>query len=165
MRKLSTFVEGAALALVDIASADVLELTYDTRKKSRFKAELKTGEQVGVMLPRGRVLRGGDILADEHGAYVCIVAAAECLSRVVSDDPRLLMRAAYHLGNRHLPLQVGAGCLAYQHDHVLDAMVRGLGLKVDTEEASFEPEEGAYAAHSQSGAKSHDDNHNHDHNH
>ena len=164
MRKITTVVEGEALekfeaAIVKGSTVDSLELPYDTRKKSRFKAELNSGEQVGVVLPRGKVLRGGDVLADENGGYVRIIAAAERLSRVHSEDPCLLARAAYHLGNRHLPLQVGAGWLVYQHDHVLDAMVQGLGLQVDIQEMSFEPEEGAYAAHSKNVGKGHGHSH------
>jgi len=164
MRKITTVVEGEALeqfeaAMLGGSSADSLELPYDIRKKSRFKAVLNSGEQVGVVLPRGKVLRGGDVLADERGAYVRIIAAAESLSRAVSEDPCLLARAAYHLGNRHLPLQVGDGWLSYQHDLVLDAMVKGLGLEIGVQEMSFEPEEGAYAAHSQGEAKGHGHNH------
>lgn len=166
MRKITTFVEGEDLALVDVSLVDILELAYDTRKKSRFKAEAVGGEELGVMLPRGRVLRDGDVLADESGGYLRIVAATELVSRVVSADPSLLARAAYHLGNRHVPLQVSEGWLSYQHDHVLDTMVQGLGLEVSTTQASFEPEEGAYSAHSQGGVKAHgngDGHHGHSH--
>lgn len=159
MRKITTFVEAEQLALVDASTADVLELTYDTRKKSRFKARTSSGEQLGVILPRGRVLRGGDVLADESGALVRVIAAPEQISRVRSEDPWLLARAAYHLGNRHVPLQVDSDWLGYQHDHVLDAMVRGLGLQVSVEQASFEPEEGAYAAHSQNAEVDHGHSH------
>ena len=159
MRKITQIIDRAAAADLAASTACELVLPYDTRKKSRFKAELSSGEQVGVVLPRGKVLRGGDVLVDEQGGYVRIVSAAESLSRVISEDPRLLARAAYHLGNRHLPLQVGPGWLAYQHDHVLDAMVQGLGLQVDIQEMSFEPEEGAYAAHSQGAGKGHGHSH------
>jgi urease accessory protein len=171
MRKITTFIEAEQVGLVDASAVDVLELAYDTRKKSRFKAQASSGEQLGVILPRGRVLRGGDVLADESGALVRVVAAPEQISRVHSEDPWLLARAAYHLGNRHVPLQVDSGWLSYQHDHVLDAMVQGLGLRVSVEQAGFEPEEGAYSAHSKEGAKSHShgaheyqgDHHSHNH--
>ncbi len=96
------------------------------------------------MLPRGHVLRGGDCLRASDGRIIEIHAAAEAVSTARSDDAQLLARAAYHLGNRHMPLQVGAGWLRYRHDHVLDEMVKGLGLAVQTEQAPFEPESGAY---------------------
>ncbi|MGK2913842.1 MAG: urease accessory protein UreE [Porticoccaceae bacterium] len=123
-----------------------LRLPYDVRKKSRFKAESTEGEGFGVMLPRGRVLRDGDQLLDDSGRIVAVQAAPENLSIAAADDPCLLARAAYHLGNRHVPLQIGTGWLRYQHDHVLDAMVVGLGLHVSVEALPFEPEDGAYAS-------------------
>ena len=129
----------------EAAAQVTLRLTYDLRKKSRFKAESTQGEGFGVMLPRGRILRDGDRLLDDSGRIVAVQAAPETLSSAAADDPCLLARAAYHLGNRHVPLQIGAGWLRYQHDHVLDAMVAGLGLHLRVESAPFEPEAGAYA--------------------
>lgn len=155
MRKVVAFAE-AAVAPAKAQSSELV-LPFDTRKKSRFKAQASSGEALAVMLPRGRILRGGDCLVDEDGGFVGVVAAPEAVSRAASTDPRLLARAAYHLGNRHVPLQIGAGWLCYQHDHVLDAMVRGLGLAVSAEQAPFEPEAGAYSA-SDSGAR-HDHSH------
>lgn len=128
------------------AAQVTLRLPYDVRKKSRFKAESTQGEGFGVILPRGRVLRDGDQLLDDSGRVVAVQAASETLSIAAADDPYLLARAAYHLGNRHVPLQIGAGWLRYQHDHVLDAMVAGLGLRVTVDSAPFEPEDGAYAS-------------------
>lgn len=150
MRKITEFSDGHGSV-----SGLELVLTYDTRKKSRFKAELTNGESLGVMLPRGRMLRGGDSLQDEAGNVICVVAAPEPVSLVSSNDLRALVRAAYHLGNRHVPLQVGDGWLRYQHDHVLDDMVLGLGLQVDYEQAPFEPEDGAYSGAASEGQHGH----------
>tara|TARA_R110000787_G_scaffold75748_2_gene167519 strand:+ start:12693 stop:13151 length:459 start_codon:yes stop_codon:yes gene_type:complete len=150
MRKITEFAEGH-----DLATDAELVLPYDTRKKSRFRAELKNGEPLGVILPRGRVLRGGDYLQDEAGKVIGVVAAPESVSLATSDNACLLVRAAYHLGNRHVPLQVGDGWLRYQHDHVLDDMVLGLGLRVAYEQAPFEPEDGAYASTAGGGQHGH----------
>lgn len=124
-----------------------LTLRFELRQKSRQLARLDSGEEVGLFLARGTVLRDGALLRAENGAIVKVKAAQETLSVVRTDDPWLLSRAAYHLGNRHVPLQIRPGELCYQHDHVLDAMVRELGLSVNVEESSFEPEAGAYGHH------------------
>ncbi|WP_409277864.1 urease accessory protein UreE [Pseudomonas defluvii] len=135
-------------------------LALDTRIKSRVRITLDDGREAGLMLERGQLIRGGELLANEQGTEVIRVqAAAEQVSTVRSDDPLLLARAAYHLGNRHVPLQIEAGLLRYQHDHVLDDMVRGLGLQVAQEQAPFEPEAGAY----QSAPHSHSHSHANDH--
>ena len=127
--------------------ADVqLVLPFDSRNKSRLRTSLASGEEVGLMLERGSILRGGDLLLADDGRIVEVIAASETVSTVTSDDPWSLARAAYHLGNRHVALQIGAGWVRYQHDHVLDDMVRGLGLNVQVEQAPFEPEAGAYGA-------------------
>jgi urease accessory protein len=127
-----------------IASAR-MTLPFDLRKKSRLRTQLDSGEEVALMLERGMMLRGGDLLEAQDGRIVAVIAADEEVSTVTSDDPWQLSRAAYHLGNRHVSLQVGQGWLRYQHDHVLDEMVRGLGLKVEIQTAPFEPEGGAYS--------------------
>lgn len=120
-------------------------LTLDTRIKSRVRVTLDDGREAGLMLERGQLVRGGELLGDEQGTEVVrVLAAAEQVSTVRCADALLLTRAAYHLGNRHVPLQIGAGFVRYQHDHVLDEMVRGLGLEVAVEQAPFEPEAGAY---------------------
>jgi urease accessory protein len=129
-----------------------LVLPFDLRCRSRFRARLVSGEEVGVILERGYTLRGGDLLLADDGRVVEITAAQETVSGVRSSDPQRLARAAYHLGNRHVSLQIGDGWLRYRHDHVLDEMVRGLGLPVVVEEAPFEPESGAY----QGGGHAHD---------
>ncbi|HEY6641129.1 urease accessory protein UreE [Povalibacter sp.] len=125
-----------------------LSLPFDQRSKSRLRTTLDNGEEIGLFLERGSVLRGGDQLVCDDGRIVEVIAAPETVSTVRSADPLQLLRAAYHLGNRHIALQIGAGWLRYQNDYVLDDMVRGLGLSVDVELAPFEPEAGAYGAHS-----------------
>jgi urease accessory protein len=127
-----------------------LTLPFELRSKSRLRTVLSTGEEAGVVLERGSVLRGGDLLLADDGRVIEIVAAAERVSTVRASDTSSLARAAYHLGNRHVALQVGPDWLRYLHDHVLDDMVRGLGFIVIIEEAPFEPEAGAYGAHSHS---------------
>lgn len=123
-----------------------LTLPFDLRTKSRLPVTLDTGEVVGLMLPRGTVLGEGDLLRDESGRVIEVHAAPEPVSTAASEDPVLLARACYHLGNRHVPLQISVGWVRYQHDHVLDQMLRELGLTVTTAELPFEPERGAYAA-------------------
>ena len=135
-----------------------LVLSYDARNKSRFRARLENGEEIAVMLPRGTVLAHGDRLLTDEGESYEVLAADESLSVATTDDPHLLSRATYHLGNRHVPLEIGVGRLAYQHDHVLDDMLRRLGLSVTYESGRFEPESGAYG-------HSHHDHSHHDHSH
>ncbi|AIW15690.1 urease accessory protein UreE [Vibrio tubiashii] len=125
-----------------------LSLPIDSRIKSRLKVELDDGREAGLFLPRGHILRGGEQLKSQCGMIVEIKAAPEKVSTVYCSDLHLLTRVAYHLGNRHVPLQVEFGWVRYQHDHVLDEMVQGLGAKVTTEDASFEPESGAYGGRS-----------------
>jgi urease accessory protein len=144
------------------AADDRLVLPFDTRSRSRFRARLTSGEEVGVIPQRGQVLRGGDLLRAGDGRIVEVGASAESVSTLKSDDARVLARAAYHLGNRHVALQVGDGWLRYRHDHVLDDMARGLGLSVILEEAPFEPEPGAYAME---GAPDPGHGHHHGHHH
>jgi urease accessory protein len=118
---------------------------------------------VAVIIERGQVLRGGDRLQADDGTVVEVRAAPETVSTARADDARQLLRAAYHLGNRHVALQLGESWLRYLHDHVLDQMLAGLGLRVWVEAAPFEPESGAYApAH---GGHGHDQGHGHSHSH
>jgi urease accessory protein len=126
-----------------------LTLPLEQRVRSRLRVTLDDGTVAGVFLQRGQVLRDGDLLASAEGQIVRVRAAAEPVSEVRCDDPLLLARACYHLGNRHVPLQIEGGLLRYQHDHVLDEMLRGLGLRPSSTEAPFQPEPGAYggAAH------------------
>lgn len=138
------------------APADVkLVLPFQLRNKSRLRTTLDTGEEVGLFLERGSILRGGDLLLAEDGRVVEVVAEPEAVSTVHASEPVALCRASYHLGNRHVALQIGPGWVRYQHDHVLDDMVRGLGLAVTVEQAPFEPEAGAYGGHSHSALAPH----------
>jgi len=144
------------------ATAITVELPYDLRKKSRLRGVSRCGRQVGFQLERGSELRDGQRLLAASGEVVEVVASPETLSTVGSPEPLLLMRAAYHLGNRHVPLQITETLLRYQHDHVLDDMVRGLGLVVTVEKAPFQPESGAYHRGGEGGNHHHQDHHHHD---
>ncbi|MGF1704731.1 urease accessory protein UreE [Enterovibrio baiacu] len=125
-----------------------VSLGIDARIKSRIKVALDDGRDAGLFLPRGITLRDGDVLVSTEGEHVRVVAAEEKVSTAKADSPLLLARLSYHLGNRHVPLQVGDGWVRYQHDHVLDEMVGLLGGAVVVEMAPFEPEAGAYGGHS-----------------
>lgn len=148
----------------DEDAAVTLSLTFAQRQKSRAKAASESGQEVAWFLPRGHVLADGDCLTAQDGSLVSITAAAETVSEVSCDNSLLLSRAAYHLGNRHVPLQIDAGRLRYQHDHVLDAMLSGLGLRVECLQQPFHPEPGAYHSHAGHVHNS-DDQHGHDHSH
>lgn len=124
-----------------------LTLPFEQRQKTRLHTTLDNGQEAGLFLARGMVLRNGDTLKAESGEIIKIISASEQVSTAMADHALLLMRACYHLGNRHVPLEVSAHYLRYQHDHVLDAMVARLGLNVVQEWSPFEPEAGAYAHH------------------
>jgi urease accessory protein len=119
-------------------------LSFDQRQKSRLRAKLESGEEVALVLPRGRVLRGGDRVTTTDGRVVEIVGAPEKLLHIESES---LAKVAYHLGNRHVAVQVGEGYLRIAEDHVLEDMLRRLGARVSHVEAPFEPEAGAYGHH------------------
>jgi urease accessory protein len=149
-------------------ATDSVALAYDERKRSRLKVTLASGFEAGIFLERGDHLHGGDkLIAEDGSAVVEIVAAPERLIEAVADSPLLFARAAYHLGNRHVPVQIlptgNGGKLRFQTDHVLAEMVRGLGCAVGETEAPFQPESGAYGAHG--GHHHHHDDHDHDHAH
>jgi urease accessory protein len=148
------------------AANDYLSLDFDTRQRSRFKADTQSGNTVGVDLPRTETLKSGCVLADTNSNLMQIFAANQSLTQVTtSGDGFLLMKAAYHLGNRHVPLMITPSVLFFEPDHVLSDMLVRLGVHVEDVNAPFEPETGAY----QSGhAHSHDhsnDNHVHNHSH
>jgi len=153
------------------AAADhSVTLPFVLRQKSRLRADLDGGGEVAIYLSRGHVMRQGDLLLADDGSVVEVRAADETVSTVTASDALQLLRGAYHLGNRHVPLQVSDGFVRYQHDHVLDDMVRELGLSVKVEQAPFEPEGGAYGGgHSHGdgddGDDGHDGEHGHDHGH
>ena len=112
------------------------------------KVTLDDGREAGIFLERGSLLRNGDLISGPQGLIVKVIAAKEPVSTVYCDDALLLAKAAYHLGNRHVPLQIEQNFLRYQHDHVLDEMLKQMGLEVIVEDAAFEPEAGAYQQHS-----------------
>lgn len=134
-------------------ATDSVALAYDERKRSRLKVTLASGLEAGIFLERGDHLHGGEkLLAEDGSAIVEILAAPEKLIEAVADSPLLFARAAYHLGNRHVPVQIlptdNGGKLRFQTDHVLAEMAKGLGCTVAETEAPFQPESGAYGAHS-----------------
>ncbi len=141
---------GRGLAPVLLKRAAAVELDWDVRQKSRFDATDSLGRALGVFLPRGTVLRGGDVLVAEDGSLMRVIAAAQAVLQITpcaehgsSFD---LMRAAYHLGNRHVALELQPDRLQFEPDHVLAAMLRAMHLTVTEAQAPFEPEAGAYAA-------------------
>jgi len=125
---------------------DILTLPFATRQKSRFKAQLDSGKEVGIFLERGKILRDGDLLQTANGLIIRLASAEEKLSCVSCASPLLLAKLCYHLGNRHVSLQVEVDHIYYLQDSVLDDMVIGLGAHVTHVLRSFEPEEGAYSA-------------------
>lgn len=123
---------------------DTVTLSFDARCKSRLLLRLDSGDTAALIVERGRLLRGGDCVRTEDGREVEIVAESEALLEASSDDPVVIAKAAFHLGNRHVAVQVMPNRLRFQNDHVLGEMVKGLGLRVTAVVAPFEPEGGAY---------------------
>ena len=156
--------QGLAAALLRRASS--VELNWDLRQKSRFDAVDSAGRQLGFMLPRGTVLRGGDVAVVEDGSLVHVHAAPQAVLvvRPCSEHgtPRDLLRAAYHLANRHVPLELQADHLKLEPDHVLADMLRAMHLAVPGEHSAFEPEGGAYVAAGHARAHGNDHSHAHD---
>ena len=158
---------GAGLAPVLVRRAATLELDWQTRQKSRFDAVDSQGRRIGVFLARGGAVRGGDVLVAEDGSLIAVRAKAEPVLAVTVGPhgaPLDLLRAAYHLGNRHVPLEVTPARLQLEPDHVLADLLRRMGLLVEAVEAPFEPESGAYDPRS-AGAHEHEHEHEHEHGH
>jgi len=130
-----------------------LRLDFDARCKSRLLVRLDDGDRSALIVERGRVLRGGDRLRLENGREIEILAEDESLLEAASADALLIAKAAYHLGNRHVAVQIMNGRLRFLADHVLAEMVRGLGLEVSPIIAPFEPEGGAYGHHHAHGSE------------
>jgi urease accessory protein len=143
------------------ASAEIA-LTFEWRVRTRFRQRTASGEWVGFHLPRGTILRDGDLLASEGGRVLRIQAAEEILLEVHASSAEHLTRIAYHLGNRHVAVQVSADFLRLQVDHVLEGMVLGLGGQVERIAAPFDPETGAYGHGAHADAQ-HDHSHDHMH--
>ncbi len=164
---------GAGLAAALLKRAATVELDWDVRQKSRFEATDSQGRQIGVFLPRGSVVRGGDVLVAEDGSLIAVTAALQPVLEVRAcaehGSPFDLLRAAYHLGNRHVALELQPDHLKLEPDHVLADMLRQRHLIVSETRAAFEPEGGAYApgahAHGHDHAHGHSHDHGHDHGH
>ncbi|MES3009175.1 MAG: urease accessory protein UreE [Pseudomonadota bacterium] len=141
---------GHGLAPALLKRAATVELDWDVRQKSRFDATDSQGRTLGVFLPRGTVVRGGDVLVAEDGSLVKVTAAPQPVLRITHcqahGTPFDLTRAAYHLGNRHVPIELKPDFLQIEPDHVLADMLRAMHLTVNEATAPFEPESGAYAA-------------------
>jgi urease accessory protein len=129
-----------------LSPSGTLTLSFEERQRSRYKAALDDGEEAWIILVRGGVLRGGDLLKATDGRIVQVRGKAEPLMEVRSSDAQALAKAAYHLGNRHAHVEVGAGYLRCERDHVYRDMLQGLGLSATDVDTAFEPEVGAYAA-------------------
>jgi urease accessory protein len=158
---------GRGLAPALLRRAATVELDWDTRSKSRFDATDSAGRRLGVFLPRGHQLRGGDVLVAEDGTLIRVLAAAQPVLRLTAcpehGTPLDLPRAAYHLGNRHVALEVRADHLQLEPDAVLAGMLRSMHLIVNEVNAPFEPEGGAYAQDPPSHGHAHGHAHDHDH--
>jgi urease accessory protein len=158
--------QGAGLASVLIKRASTVELDWDVRQKSRFDCTDSAGRQLGVFLQRGMVVRGGDVLVAEDGSLVRVVASGQPVLRITHcaahGSPYDLIRAAYHLGNRHVPIELKPDHLKIEPDHVLAEMLRAMHLIVNNVTQSFEPESGAYSSH---GGHSHSHGHSNAHSH
>jgi len=144
--------QGQGLARVLVQRANTLTLDWDTRQKSRFDATDSQGRALGVFLPRGTVVRGGDVLVAEDGSLIRVEAAPQDVLRITActehGSPFDLTRAAYHLGNRHVPIELQPDHLKIEPDHVLAEMLRSMHLTVVAVSEAFEPESGAYGDHS-----------------
>ena len=175
--------QGHGLAPVLLKRASTVELDWDVRQKSRFAATDSAGRELGIFLPRGTLVRGGDVLVTEDGSMVRVIAAPQPVLVITHcqhhGTPFDLTRAAYHLGNRHVPIELQPDHLKIEPDHVLADMLRAMHLIVTEQSLPFEPEGGAYAAghggghhhgghghgHDHPDAHSHEHGHSHDHSH
>lgn len=156
--------QGRGLAPVLLKRAATVELDWDVRQKSRFDVTDSQGRQIGIFLPRGTAVRGGDVLVVEDGSLVRVTAAPQSVLRITHctahGTPFDLTRAAYHLGNRHVPIELKPDHLKIEPDHVLADMLRSMHLIVVAVEEAFEPEGGAYGSHG--GGHDHAHGHGHD---
>ena len=160
--------QGKGLAPVLLKRAATIELDWDVRQKSRFDATDSSGRLLGIFLPRGTVVRGGDVLVAQDGSLIKVIAAPQSVLRITHcthhGSPYDLIRAAYHLGNRHVPIELKPDHLKIEPDHVLADLLRAMHLIVHAVDEAFEPENGAYASGGQGHAHAHTgNNHSHDH--
>lgn len=156
--------QGQGLASVLRQRATTVELDWEVRQKSRFAATDSAGRDLGIFLPRGTLVRGGDVLVAEDGSLIRVIAAPQPVLVITHcrnhGTPFDLTRAAYHLGNRHVPIELQPDHLKIEPDHVLADMLRAMHLIVKAQDLPFEPEGGAYAA-----GHAHGPGHAHDHAH
>lgn len=150
----------AYLSISDLAEANAipqttLTLPFELRQKARFKSKLDDGREVGLFLERGNTLQHGDLLEAEDGTVIQVRTASEKVTQAETDSPLLIARLCFHLGNRHVPLQISETWLRYQIDHVLDQLVESLGGRISHLSAPFEPESGAYQQPSHRHAQHH----------
>ncbi|MCP5281141.1 MAG: urease accessory protein UreE [Rhodoferax sp.] len=157
--------QGRGLAPVLLKRASEVSLDWDVRQKSRFDATDSGGRSIGVFLPRGTVVRGGDVLVAEDGSLIRVVAAPQAVLHISHcpqhGTPFDLTRAAYHLGNRHVPIELKSDHLKIEPDHVLAEMLRAMHLIVREDVLAFEPEGGAYSAQGHAHGHSHSHGHAH----
>lgn len=153
--------QGAGLAPVLLKRAHTVQLDWDIRQKSRFDCTDSAGRQLGIFLPRGTTVRGGDVLVAEDGSLVRVLAAEQTVLRITyctaHGTPYDLIRAAYHLGNRHVQIELKPDHLKIEPDHVLADMLRAMHLMVNTVNEPFEPEAGAYAQGGHAHSHAHQD--------
>jgi len=154
------------LGFSELSADDTLILPFELRQRGRLKAVTDNGVEVGLFLERGKVLSDGMLLESEDGKRIRVRAQAEAVVTAYCDDWLTFARACYHLGNRHVPLQVGERWVRFQPDHVLEEMVRLLGLNTRSELAPFDPEGGAYSGgHHHHEHLSHESGNHHHHEH
>jgi urease accessory protein len=161
--------QGAGLSAVLLKRAATVELDWDVRQKSRFDATDSADRQLGIFLPRGTTVRGGDVLVAEDGSLIRVIAAPQSVLKIThcTQHGTLfdLIRAAYHLGNRHVPIELKPDHLKIEPDHVLADMLRAMHLIVTAVDEAFEPENGAYATGGHTGGHHHGHDHGHDRDH
>ena len=166
--------QGQGLSAILLKRASTIELDWDVRQKSRFAATDSLGRDLAIFLPRGQAVRGGDVLVAEDGSLIRVIAAPQKVLRITAcaqhGSPFDLMRAAYHLGNRHVPIEQQPDHLKIEPDHVLADMLRSMHMTVVEADLPFEPEGGAYGGHVTNDGHSHHQHghgagHSHDHDH
>ena len=160
--------KGASMAKALIARAPSISLDWDQRQRSRLNGLNSNDEPVALFLQRGKVLRGGDVMVSEQGELLKIISTPQSVLKITScaihGSPLDLPRAAYHLGNRHIPIEIQGTHLLMEHDHVIEEMLKNMGLIVEKCELPFEPEAGAYE-HASGHHVHHDHEHDHPHDH
>ena len=159
--------QGQGLASALLRRAATVELDWDVRQKSRFDAVDSQGRTLGVFLSRGTAVRGGDVLVAEDGSLIKVIAAPQSVLKITHcsqhGTPYDLIRAAYHLGNRHVPIELKPDHLKIEPDHVLADMLRAMHLIVNAVDEAFEPENGAYATGGHHHGHDHHDHGDHHH--